>query len=68
MKYKFQNEKDKNIILKEDIQNIINRLFNSEASSFDNSRLKLLKDLKIHAILKYFKDYRSILTTVIKVS
>ena len=65
-KAKFQKEKEKFLKLQQDLRLLTDRLFNGDQSAFDDSQLKLLKDLKMHVTLKSTVGDESVPTTIVK--
>ena len=65
-KAKFQKEKEKFLKLQNDLRLITDRLFNGDQDAFDDSQLKLLKDLKVHVALKSTVGDESVPATIVK--
>ena len=53
---KYQKEKDKFLTLSNNLQNLADSLFEGSLSVIDDTKIKLLKDLKLCVLLKTKKD------------
>ena len=63
---KFEKEKEKYIKLSNDLKEMITRLFNSIYSTVDDKVLKLMKDLKLHVVMKSISGDNAIPATIVK--
>ena len=63
---KYQKEKDKFLTLSNTLQNLADCLFKENLPAIDDTKLKLLKDLKLRVLLKKKKDDDPVPNTINK--
>ena len=63
---KYQKEKDKFTTLTNNLKSIADRLFDGCLNDIDDTKLKLLKDLKVYVVLKTLKEDDPVPTTIVK--
>ena len=63
---KHQKEKDKFTILTNNLQTLADRLFEGCITAIDDTKLKLIKDLKLYVALKTIKDDDHVPTAIVK--
>ena len=61
---KYQRDKDKHVMLKNNLKILSNRLFEGNILSIDDTKLKLLKDLKLYVVMKTIKNDEPVPSTI----